>query len=182
MSAAPVSAITATATAVVIAEVETPVVVANGAAAKNGAHPANGVEPVNNAGNSSDGGEILGRVLIELEKNGHKMLASVLETGSVVLQGSELLITVSQSASVIDLMMAQEQKRVANAAASMAAGRPLKVNVVSGAPVNGGPVVVRPVRDGFSARSRAADEPVVQRMAEKFGAEIRTVIDYREKT
>jgi DNA polymerase-3 subunit gamma/tau len=182
MSAAPASAVTATATAVVVEEVETPVVVANGAAAKNGAHPANGVEPVNNAGNSSDAGAILGQVLIELEKNGHKMLASVLEVGSVVLQGSELLITVAQSASVIDLMMGQEQKRVANAAASMAAGRPLKVSVVSGAPVNGGPVVVRPVRDGFSARSRAADEPVVRRMAEKFGAEIRTVIDYREKT
>jgi hypothetical protein len=32
-----------------------------------------------------------------------------------------------------------------------------------------------------SARSRAEQDPVVQRMKEKFGAEIRTVIDYREK-
>jgi hypothetical protein len=32
-----------------------------------------------------------------------------------------------------------------------------------------------------SARSRAEQDPVVQRMQEKFGAEIRTVIDYREK-
>jgi len=32
-----------------------------------------------------------------------------------------------------------------------------------------------------SARSRAEQDPIVQRMKEKFGAEIRTVIDYREK-
>ena len=44
------------------------------------------------------------------------------------------------------------------------------------------PAAVRPVREnGASARSRAANDPVVQRMAEKFGAEIRTVIDHREK-
>jgi hypothetical protein len=40
--------------------------------------------------------------------------------------------------------------------------------------------MVRP-RDGTSARSRAADDPVVRRMQEKFGAEIRTVIDHRAK-
>jgi hypothetical protein len=32
-----------------------------------------------------------------------------------------------------------------------------------------------------SARSRAEQDPIVQRMKERFGAEIRTVIDYREK-
>jgi hypothetical protein len=61
-------------------------------------------------------------------------------------------------------------------------GRPAKVNVVSGVPsaTNGATTVVRP-RNGASARSRAADDPIVQRMREKFGAEIRTVIDHREK-
>jgi len=40
----------------------------------------------------------------------------------------------------------------------------------------------RPAREnGVSARSRAANDPVVQRMQEKFGAEIRTVIDHRDK-
>jgi DNA polymerase-3 subunit gamma/tau len=38
----------------------------------------------------------------------------------------------------------------------------------------------RPSSNG-SARSRAEQDPIVQRMQEKFGAEIRTVIDYREK-
>ena len=130
-----------------------------------------------------DPGAILGHVLAELEKAGHKMLASTLESGSVALEGNELRVTISRPASVIDLMMGSEPRRVANAAASAVAGRPLKVNVLSGVPANGNGAaaqVVRP-RDGASARSRAAEDPLVQRMREKFGAEIRTVIDHRAK-
>jgi DNA polymerase III subunit gamma/tau len=130
-----------------------------------------------------DPGVILGHVLAELEKAGHKMLASTLESGSVALEGNELRVTISRPASVIDLMMGPEPKRVANAAACAAAGRPLKVNVLSGVPANGNGAaaqIMRP-RDGASARSRAAEDPVVQRMREKFGAEIRTVIDHRAK-
>jgi DNA polymerase-3 subunit gamma/tau len=130
-----------------------------------------------------DPGAVLGHVLGELEKAGHKMLASTLESGSVTLEGNELRVTIPRPASVIDLMMGTEPKRVANAAASAALGRPIKVNVLSGVPANGNGAaaqVVRP-RDGASARSRAAEDPVVQRMREKFGAEIRTVIDHRAK-
>jgi DNA polymerase-3 subunit gamma/tau len=185
MSAAPAPALTAIAAAV--EEVNTTVATANGATAKNGAHPANGADLVNGSGavndaaDRSDAGAILGRVLAELENNGDKTLAFMLESGSVVLQGADLVVTIARPASMIDVVMGQEQKRVANAAASLAAGRPLKVNVVSGVAANGGATVVRPVRDGVSARSRAAEEPVVQRMMQKFGAEIRTVIDQREK-
>jgi DNA polymerase-3 subunit gamma/tau len=133
-------------------------------------------------GKTEDPGTILGHVLAELEKAGHKMLASTLESGSIALKGNELVVSIGQSAAVIDLMMSAEPKRLANAAASAATGRPLKVNVVSGVPsaTNGTAAVVRP-RNGASARSRAAEDPIVQRMREKFGAEIRTVIDHREK-
>jgi DNA polymerase-3 subunit gamma/tau len=131
---------------------------------------------------SEDPGAILGHVLAELEKAGHKMLASTLESGSVTLKGNELLVSLAQTAAVIDLMMGAEPRRLANAAASAAMGRPAKVNVVSGVPaaINGAATAVRP-RNGASARSRAAEDPIVQRMREKFGAEIRTVIDHREK-
>ncbi len=140
-------------------------------------------EPVNGLTDDPGAGAILGHVLAELEKAGHKMLASTLESGSVTLQGNELLVTISRPASVIDLMMGPEPKRLANAAASAAMGRPLKVNVGSGlpaAPTGPAAQISRP-RDGASARSRAAEDPVVQRMREKFGAEIRTVIDHRQK-
>jgi DNA polymerase III subunit gamma/tau len=131
---------------------------------------------------TDDPGQLLGHVLSELENAGHKMLASTLGSGSVALEGNELKVTIPQPTSVIDLMMGSEPRRVANAAASAALGRAVKVNVVSGIPAsgNGAAAVVRP-RNGASARSRAAEDPVVQRMREKFGAEIRTVIDHREK-
>jgi len=130
---------------------------------------------------AEDPGAVLGHVLAELEKAGHKMLASTLESGSVSLKGNELIVSIAQSAAVIDLMMSAEPKRLANDAASAATGRPVKVNVVSGVPAaTNGATVVRP-RNGASARSRAAEDPIVQRMREKFGAEIRTVIDHREK-
>jgi DNA polymerase III subunit gamma/tau len=131
---------------------------------------------------TDDPERIMGHVLAELEKAGHKMLASTLESGSVTLKGNEVVVSIAQSAAVIDLMMSAEPKRLANAAASAAMGRPAKVNVVSGVPAasNGATAVVRP-RNGASARSRAAEDPIVQRMREKFGAEIRTVIDHREK-
>src|SRR5579864_5371062 len=131
---------------------------------------------------TDDPGTILGLVLAELEKAGHKMLASTLENGSVTLQGNELVVSIAQSVAVIDLMMSAEPRRLANAAASAALGRPAKVNVISGVPAatNGATNIVRP-RNCASARSRAAEDPIVQRMREKFGAEIRTVIDHREK-
>jgi DNA polymerase-3 subunit gamma/tau len=133
---------------------------------------------------SPDPGMIMGRVLSELENGGHKMLASTLEAGVLELKGGELIVNVQQSSAVIDMMMGAEPKRIANTAASAAAGRPLKVTVAGGLSArngNGAPPV-RVVRNGIGARSRAAEDPVVRRMQEKFGAEIRTVIDHRDKS
>jgi DNA polymerase III subunit gamma/tau len=164
MSAAPATTVqvqtSATATAVAVEEPQT----------------------MEDSGTTEDPGRMMGHVLAELEKAGHKMLASTLESGSVTLKGNELIVNIAQPAAVIDLMMSAEPRRLANAAASAAMGRPAKVNVVSGvaAATNGAAAVVRP-RNGASARSRAAEDPIVQRMREKFGAEIRTVIDHREK-
>jgi hypothetical protein len=38
----------------------------------------------------------------------------------------------------------------------------------------------RPATNG-GGRTRAEQDPIVQRMKDKFGAEIRTIIDYRDK-
>jgi DNA polymerase-3 subunit gamma/tau len=131
---------------------------------------------------SHDVAAILGQLLTELEKAGHANLAATIESGTSVLQGNELTITVSQPASVIQFIMNAEQRQVAVAAASAAAGRTLKLTLVGGAKPSNGErtAIVRP-QNGASARSRAAEDPVVQRMREKFGAEIRTVIDHRTK-
>ena len=133
---------------------------------------------------TGDPGMILGAVLAGLEKEGHNSPLRELEKGSAVVQGSELIVTLDLKQALIDVLFLADAMRVANSAASAAAGRPMKLKVVSGAPTNGNgaAAVMRPVKEnGVSARSRAANDPVVQRMQEKFGAEIRTVIDHRDK-
>jgi DNA polymerase-3 subunit gamma/tau len=139
---------------------------------------------VEEAGPLTDAGMILGRVLEALEQTSNAgNLVATLSEGSVAIQGNELTVTVSQPGSVVQFLINAEQRQIANTAASAAAGRPLKLNIIGGAKKEGNgsaPVIVRP-QNGASARSRATEDPVVQRMREKFGAEIRTVIDHRAK-
>jgi DNA polymerase III subunit gamma/tau len=107
------------------------------------------------------------------------MLVSLLETAQWTLAGNSLIAKVSASSTMIEMSFNADARRLAGAAASGVAGRPIKMNVEPGgtAQAKSGP---RPAPNG-SARSRAEQDPIVQRMQEKFKAEIRTVIDYREK-
>ena len=63
------------------------------------------------------------------------------------------------------------------AAASGVLGRPTKLQIVPGGSAQTMQVKASP--SNGTGRGRAEQEPVVQRMKEKFGAEIRTIIDYR---
>ncbi|MGZ4821191.1 MAG: DNA polymerase III subunit gamma/tau [Terriglobales bacterium] len=97
---------------------------------------------------------------------------------------SELVIKVSMPQSLVEMAFSEEARRAAVAAASRVLGRPIKLRVLGAAGGNGvnqrTAATPRPT-NGPGARSRAADDPVVRRMQEKFGAQIRTVIDHREK-
>jgi len=128
--------------------------------------------------------EILGRVIEALEVSGDHNLASTMAAGTATLEGSELVITVAQPASVIPYMMSAEQKKAAAQAASAAAGRAIRVILAAGGAAGSSVVAPTPrtAHNGGTARGRAGEDPVVQRMREKFGAEIRTVIDHREKS
>jgi DNA polymerase III subunit gamma/tau len=108
----------------------------------------------------------------------HRVLVSMLDTGEWSVEGGEVVIKVAQSATVIDMSISADARRLAMAAASGVMGRPMKLKVIPGlekplaaksSPANGG------------GRGRAEQDPIVQRMKEKFGAEIRTIIDYKEK-
>jgi len=118
-------------------------------------------------------------VLNALAAGGHQMLVSLLEGGEWQVEGNELVIKVPASASVIDMTLGADARRLAIATASGVAGRALKLKVISG---NAGANVVpnRPPSNG-GGRSRAEQDPIVRRMKEKFGAEIRTIIDYKER-
>jgi DNA polymerase-3 subunit gamma/tau len=103
-----------------------------------------------------------------------------LESAEWRLEGNALIARVAASSTMIEMSFTADARRVAGAAASGQAGKPIKMLVEPG----GTPQAASPTRPPLSngtARSRAEQDPVVQRMQEKFGAEIRTVIDYREK-
>jgi DNA polymerase-3 subunit gamma/tau len=107
------------------------------------------------------------------------MLVSLLETAEWSLNGNSLVAKVTASSTMIEMSFTADARRIAGAAASGMARRPIKMQVEpGGAPQSAAPR--RPAPNG-SARSRAEQDPIVQRMQEKFKAEIRTVIDYREK-
>ncbi|MGB8775267.1 MAG: DNA polymerase III subunit gamma/tau [Terriglobales bacterium] len=109
-----------------------------------------------------------------------QMLVSILEGAEWTVNGNSLIAKVAASATMIEMSFTSEARRVASAAASGQAGRPIKVLVEAGGP-QAASAPLRAASANGSARSRAEQDPIVQRMQEKFGAEIRTVIDYREK-
>jgi DNA polymerase-3 subunit gamma/tau len=130
---------------------------------------------------SSDLDRLQTAVLQALTDGNQRILVSMLSAGEWSVQGNELVIKIAESQTVVDMSLGPDAKRLAIASASGVLGRPMKLKVVSGATVapqeikgNGGP-------PGPGGRSRAEQDPVVRRMQEKFNAEIRTVIDYREK-
>jgi DNA polymerase-3 subunit gamma/tau len=108
------------------------------------------------------------------------MLVSMFESAEWTLEGNALIARVASSSTMIDMSFTSEARRIATAAASGLAARPMKVQVLPGGAEQAEVKARRPAANG-SARSRAEQNPIVRRMQEKFGAEIRTVIDYREK-
>jgi DNA polymerase III subunit gamma/tau len=120
------------------------------------------------------------------------MLVSLLEAANWSLEGNSLTAKVAATSTMLDMSFTNDARRIATAAASGAAGRPIRVQVLPGGSpqagasrgTNGGSgngSALNGAGGNGSARSRAEQDPVVRRMREKFGAEIRTVIDYREK-
>lgn len=118
-------------------------------------------------------------VLNALGDAGHRMLVSMLETGEWSMEGCELIVKVASTAAVIDMSLGADAKRLAIATASGAMGKPAKFKVLPG-----GTAQAAPARTGSSnggGRARAEQDPIVRRLQEKFGAEIRTIIDQRDK-
>src|SRR6185437_6550623 len=73
-----------------------------------------------------------GAVVGALENGGHRTLAYMLDAGEWSLQGNELTVKVAAAPAVLDMAFGAEAKKIANTAATGAAGRPLKVMLVGG--------------------------------------------------
>jgi DNA polymerase-3 subunit gamma/tau len=123
-------------------------------------------------------------VLQALTDGNQRVLVSMLSAGEWSVQGNELVIQIAESQTVVDMSLGPDAKRLAIASASGVLGRPMKLKVVPGAlvaPQENKRKGTTPRPSGPSGRGRAEQDPVVRRMQEKFSAEIRTVIDYKEK-
>jgi DNA polymerase-3 subunit gamma/tau len=130
-------------------------------------------------------------VLQALTDGNQRILVSMLEGGEWSVQANELVIKIAESQTVIDMSVGPEARRLAIASASGVLGRAVKLKIIPGAATpNDGNDGKGAKRNGAAARTnapavggrgRAEQDPVVQRMREKFGAEIRTVIDYKER-
>ncbi len=117
-----------------------------------------------------------------------RILVSMLEAGEWSVEGNEVVIKVSESQTVVDMSLGPDARRLAIASASGSLGRAVKLKIVPGATVatpeaksNGNAAKSGAANSGIGGRGRAEQDAVVRRLQEKFGAEIRTVIDYKEK-
>jgi DNA polymerase-3 subunit gamma/tau len=126
-------------------------------------------------------------VLQALMDGNQRILVSMLEAGEWTVEQNDVVVKISESQTVVDMSLGADARRLAVASASGVLGRPVKLKIVAGAAVTAAegkrngterPGGASPLAGG---RSRAEQDGVVRRLQEKFGAEIRTVIDYKEK-
>ena len=126
-------------------------------------------------------------VLQALTDGNQRILVSMLEAGEWAVEGNEVVVKVSESQTVVDMSVGTDARRLAIASASGVLGRAVKLRIVAGATApaaegkRNGAGRPRGANSLAGGRSRAEQDPVVRRLQEKFGAEIRTVIDYKEK-
>lgn len=124
--------------------------------------------------------QVRAAVLTTLSKAGQSILCSMLDGGEWKVEGNQLIISIAASATLIEMSVSADARRLMIAAASGVLGRAVKLQIVPGANPGSAPQKSTGSYANGSSRARAEEEPVVRRMKEKFGAEIRTVIDYRK--
>jgi DNA polymerase-3 subunit gamma/tau len=127
-----------------------------------------------------------GAVLQALADGNQRILVSMLDAGAWSVEGNEVVVKVSESQTVVDMSVSPDARRLAIASASGVLGRAVKLKIVAGSAVvategSNGTSKSSGTKSGVGGRGRAEQDAVVRRLQEKFGAEIRTVIDYKEK-
>ena len=130
--------------------------------------------------------DVQSAVLQALTDGNQRILVSMLEAGEWAVEGNEVVIKSCASRKPWSICRwARMPERLAIASASGVLGRAMKLKDCSRrnraaaeeTQRNGDPRNAL----GPGGRGRAEQDAVVRRMQEKFGAEIRTVIDYKEK-
>lgn len=124
-----------------------------------------------------------------LEEQNQHTAADLLVRGEWKLDGNQIHLRLPIAEKVIDISLSSEARKLLTQEASRRCGRAMKINISGGASANGGSANGSNGRSGGpslangstgGARQRALDDPIVKRMQEKFGAEVRSVIDHRQ--
>lgn len=116
-------------------------------------------------------------VLAALRKAGHEVLAASMEDGEWRVIGSQLVVQSTMGAKSLEISMSADVRRLLNATATQSVGKNMRV-VIESSP-DAAPAAP-PKADLGDIRERALAEPVVKRMKEKFGAEVRSIIEPRD--
>ena len=119
-----------------------------------------------------------------LESENQGTAADLLARGEWKLDGNQIDLRLSLSEKVIELSLSADARRLLTQEASRLCGRMMKLNVSGGGTPQSAPLERSANGNGSGAggaRQRAAEDPIVRRMQEKFGAEVRSVIDLRQK-
>jgi len=136
---------------------------------------------VDSGSTSHDMSTLRDAVLNALESAGQLMFVTMIEKGEWSLSGNQLTV----KAPVVEKMAAtaytNEIKKLAQEAATRAAGSNIRVNVMGGGNASSAMTERKVNAVAGTARNRAMEEPLVKLMQQKFQAEIRTVIDHTEK-
>ena len=136
---------------------------------------------------SDDVASLRDRVVTDIEAAGQHMLAIMLGEGEWGVSGAEVRVKIAKPQSLLEMSFGPDARKAAAAAASAVLRRPAKVVLVSGTPAtngSGGQNGGRPAAAAAPAsgnRNRALEDPIVQRVREKFGAEVRTIVDHKNK-
>ena len=116
-------------------------------------------------------------LLAALENAGHRMASDTLEKGEWSLQANAVTVKVSGGEQMIALTFGPEQRRLLQQALESSAGPSLRLSVTPGGEECAATPAAAPSAPAGGTRAKAAQHPVVRRMMEKFGAELRTVLD-----
>jgi DNA polymerase-3 subunit gamma/tau len=135
--------------------------------------------PAGNTGPLTEA-ELSNHIVSAAEGSGLFDLANMLRNGEWKLNGGELLVQVADPPVLVQMAFKKEAEQALNTAASAALGRPVRLKINGNAKVAARPPAPSP-GPSHATRGRVAEEPIIRKIQEKFGAEIRSVIDYREK-
>ncbi|WP_263418037.1 DNA polymerase III subunit gamma/tau [Terriglobus albidus] len=111
---------------------------------------------------------------------GHSSAADQMDESTFTIEGNELRVQTTLSAGMLKLLINAEAEKIIKTSLRLQGAADLKLVLLPGSAANAAAKKDRPAAAG-SVKAAAMEHPIVQQAQKLFNAEIRTVIDLREK-